>query len=483
VIHVFQHYVPARKLVMVLSETWLLFGVFAVGSRVRISPPSIRLHEVYDARWSALLAAAACQVVLMFQDLYDWRVSVIPRERHPRILAACGIAFVVLAAVFFFAVPAVSLPLAFGSIDESDPQSRTWRFIGTVLAAFLALAGWRSLFHGFFGRWRFAERLLILGSGEFALSLAREIADRRDSGFEIAAMVPGPNEPKRRLRRRDPVVPQVDRHLSELYDVARELRVHRVVVALQDRRAALPVEALLRCRLNGIRIEEREFVYERVTGKIAVEALRPSYLIFSDGFHKTRLTTVCKRSLDLLLSTVGLLLSLPLTIATALAIKLDSPGPLFIRQPRVGKDGRPFVLHKFRTMRADAEKDTGPVWARAYDDRVTRVGRILRKTRIDEIPQMWNVLRAEMSFVGPRPERPFFVEELAHEIPYYMERLTVKPGITGWAQICYPYGSSKGDAIQKLQYDLYYIKNLSLFFDVTILLRTVKVVLLREGAR
>ncbi|HKE02314.1 MAG TPA: TIGR03013 family XrtA/PEP-CTERM system glycosyltransferase [Planctomycetota bacterium] len=478
---VFQHYISARRLLMVLSETWLFFFVFAVGATIRVGPLAFDSQAAWHSRWSALLAAAICQVVLMFQDLYDWRISALPRERNPRIVAACGIAFVVLAAVFFY-FQAATLGVAFG-LPTEDLQTRTWRFIGTVIAAFTALAFWRSLFHAFFGRWRFAERVLILGGGELAASLAREIADHRDSGFEVAAMVSGPNEPLRRPRRRDPVVPYLRRDLGDLYDVARELRVHRVVVALQDRRATLPVDALLKCRLNGIRIDEREQVYERVTGKLAVEVMRPSYIIFSEGFRKAPLALAVKRALDVVLSATGLLVSLPITVAIAIAIRVDSPGSVFFRQPRVGKDGRAFVLFKFRSMRADAEKGTGPVWAQLHDDRVTRVGKFIRKTRIDEIPQMWNVLRGEMSFVGPRPERPFFVEELASEIPYYMERLTVKPGITGWAQICYPYGSSKGDAIQKLQYDLYYIKNLSLLFDLTILLRTVKVVLLREGAR
>jgi sugar transferase (PEP-CTERM system associated) len=314
------------------------------------------------------------------------------------------------------------------------------------------------------------------------MSLAREIFENRDCGLEIAGCIPGPNEPPPRLRRRDPDVKILDRPARELFDVARELRVQRVIVALQDRRQALPIEQLLKCRLSGIRIEERELLYEKVTGRIAVEALRPSYLIFSEGFNKSLLTRALKRALDIVASIVGLTLTFPALLATAIAVKLDSEGPIFYRQERVGRDGRPFMLVKFRSMRSDAEKSTGPVWAKANDDRITRVGRFIRRVRIDEIPQMWNVLRGEMSFVGPRPERPTFTEELAKEIPYFLERLTVKPGITGWAQVCYPYGNTKADAIQKLQYDLYYIKSMGLIFDITVLFRTVKVVILRRGA-
>jgi sugar transferase (PEP-CTERM system associated) len=479
-IRVFQHYISARKLALVLTETLLLFLIFAAGSSVRFAPFGFVREALYGARYSALLAAVVCQITLGFQDLYEWRISAQRRERNPRLVAACGISFVVLATIFFYFQLATE-NLGFGPGGE-DIRVRTWRFIATVVCAFIGIGLFRAVFHGVFGKWGLEERILILGSGELALSLAREIAEHRDCGFEIAGLVPGPNETPKHLRRRDPNVPYLERSAAELYDMARELRVQRVIIALQDRRQALPIEQLLRCRLSGIRIEERELLYERVTGRIAVEALRPSYLIFSEGFSKSQLTLALKRFLDVLASLLGLLITLPVMIATAIAIKIDSRGPVFYKQERVGRDGKPFMLVKFRSMRADAERHTGPVWARANDARITQVGRFIRKVRIDEIPQMWNVLRGEMSFVGPRPERKFFTDELAKEIPYFLERLTVKPGLTGWAQVCYPYGNTKADAIQKLQYDLFYVKNMSLLFDVTVILRTVKVVLLQRGA-
>jgi sugar transferase (PEP-CTERM system associated) len=254
-----------------------------------------------------------------------------------------------------------------------------------------------------------------------------------------------------------------------------------VVVAQIERRGQFPAKALLDCRLQGIQVEDWPTFYEKATGKILVTSLRPSWLIFADGFVKTRRTEVVKRFLDMSLAFIGLVLALPVMAAVAIAIKLDSRGAVLFRQPRLGQNGSVFILNKFRSMREDAEKDTGPVWARNSDPRATRIGALLRKTRLDELPQLFNVLVGHMSFIGPRPERPEFVYDLQKAIPYYMERLSVKPGITGWAQVRYPYGASVDDALQKLQYDLYYIKNLSLFLDLLILLNTVQVVLFARG--
>jgi len=222
--------------------------------------------------------------------------------------------------------------------------------------------------------------------------------------------------------------------------------------------------------------------YERITGKILLDDLKPSWFIFSDGFRAARGTRIVKRAVDVILASIGLLCAAPLMLLTAMAIRLDSPGPVLYCQDRVGENGREFTLCKFRSMRADAERGT-PVWAKDKDDRVTRVGRFIRLTRLDELPQLWNVLRGDMSFVGPRPERRYFVEQLAAVIPFYRERHVVKPGVTGWAQVRYRYGSSVEDAREKLQYDLYYIKHLSIVFDLTIVADTVKVILSRRGAK
>jgi sugar transferase (PEP-CTERM system associated) len=271
--------------------------------------------------------------------------------------------------------------------------------------------------------------------------------------------------------------------LANLRDLCRVEGISRVVVALRERRGKVPVDRLLACRMDGVQIEERESMYERLTGKLAVESMRPSYLIYGRGFARDPMTMVLKRVIDILASLIGLVVSLPLCLIAAVAVKLTSRGPVFFSQERTGQDGHPFRLIKFRTMRVDAERESGPVWAQKNDSRVTPVGRVLRLSRIDEIPQFLNILRGQMSFVGPRPERPHFVEQLTHEIPFYPLRHTVKPGLTGWAQVRHPYGASIEDAQEKLRYDLYYIKNTTPLFDLNIILRTVAVILGGQGAR
>jgi lipopolysaccharide/colanic/teichoic acid biosynthesis glycosyltransferase len=266
-----------------------------------------------------------------------------------------------------------------------------------------------------------------------------------------------------------------------LFDLVHKLEVDVVVVAIEDRRDRLPTEQLLHCRLAGIPVREQEAVYEQITGKIAVEALRPSYLIFNEGFSRHPWNELSKRAVDVLLASLLLVFTWPLMIATAIAVRMDSEGPILFSQERVGRDGKLFTLMKFRSMLADAEKMTGPVWATQDDPRITRVGRFIRRTRLDELPQIFNVLAGHMSLVGPRPERQHFVDDLAAKIPYFRQRHIVKPGLTGWAQINYRYGSTFEDALQKLQYDLFYIKNQSLLFDLSILFNTVKIVILRKG--
>lgn len=269
---------------------------------------------------------------------------------------------------------------------------------------------------------------------------------------------------------------------NQIFSICRKNQIDRIIVALDERRGRLPLEQLLSCRMKGIRVDDGLDFSEHLAGKIAVENLYPSSLIFSNGFKGTALYKRIKRAIDIIFSVIGFIIFSPLFLIIPLAIKLDSRGPVFYRQERVGEDGITFELLKFRSMRVDAEKD-GPVWAMEKDPRITRVGKVIRKLRFDEIPQIVNVLRGEMSFVGPRPERPFFAEKLKREIPFYYHRHAIKPGITGWAQLYYPYGASKEDALEKLKYDLYYIKNMSPFLDLTIILETIKVVLFGRGSR
>jgi sugar transferase (PEP-CTERM system associated) len=270
---------------------------------------------------------------------------------------------------------------------------------------------------------------------------------------------------------------------STLRALQKNRGVDRVIVAMSDRRGTMPVRELLDLRLSGIKVEEATALLEKVSGKIEVDELSPSWLIFSEGFRLNPSFLMARRFISTVVSLAGLLLVLPLLPLMALAVKLTSPGPVLYRQKRVGRYGVLFDCYKFRTMRADAEAEAGPTWAGDDDPRTTLVGRVLRRTRLDEIPQLWNVLRGDMGFVGPRPERPEFVEWLSREIPYYHLRHIIRPGLTGWAQVRYQYGASLEESKEKLRYDLYYIKNISLSLDLLIVLHTIKIVLLGRGSR
>jgi sugar transferase (PEP-CTERM system associated) len=325
----------------------------------------------------------------------------------------------------------------------------------------------------------FKRRVLVYGVGQrtAAISSLRRRSDRR--GFEIVGFVQPDGES---------VTVPVDRVLEAsagILDLCSRFDVHEIVVAMEDRRRGFPILGLLECRLAGLDVTELLTFLERETGRVRIDVLNPSWMIFGDGFRRDTLRLFSSRTLDLVASALLVTLSLPIMLLTMLAIKLEDGwrAPIFYGQARVGLGGQTFIVLKFRSMRTDAERDGQAQWAQKSDPRVTRVGAVIRKLRIDELPQILNVLAGHMSFVGPRPERPQFVAELAQKIPYYVQRHCVKPGITGWAQLCYPYGSSEQDALEKLQYDLYYIKNNTLLFDLAILVQTAEVVFMGKGAR
>jgi sugar transferase (PEP-CTERM system associated) len=322
-------------------------------------------------------------------------------------------------------------------------------------------------------------RILIFGAGP-AAELVGDTLNRSDPNAHIVGFVPGPNE-------RETAVPS-NRILhadgTGLAALSHKLRVDEIVVALTERRAgSMPLRQLLDCKVSGVKVHDLNTHFEKTLGQIRIDFLNASWLIFGDGFNQGALRTAVKRVFDIFSASLLLLVSLPVMAVTALVIKLESPGPVLYRQERVGLNGRTFSIAKFRSMRSDAEKDGKPVWASANDSRVTTVGAFIRKVRIDELPQLFNVLKGEMSLVGPRPERPFFVDQLTQEIPFYALRHSVKPGVTGWAQVRYPYGATVEDSLQKLQYDLYYVKNHTLFLDLVVLMETVGVVLTGKGAR
>jgi sugar transferase (PEP-CTERM system associated) len=323
------------------------------------------------------------------------------------------------------------------------------------------------------------ERILIVGSGKLAVEVAREVLNRPDAGYRIIGFVGTDSE----LLGKSLINPRVIGLTEQLTSIVKKEGIDRIVVAMGERRGLLPTDRLLELSLAGnVSIEEGASFYERVTGRVSLNMIRPSWMIFSGRGRQARITTVSRNAVHWLVALIGFILSLPIMTLTAILIKLESKGPVFYKQERVGKNGHAFVLMKFRSMKVDAEK-SGPVWASKGDDRTTRVGRIIRKVRIDEIPQFWNILRGEMSFVGPRPERPHFVSQLADEIPYYEQRHLIAPGLTGWAQIKYPYGASIEDARQKLQYDLFYIKNYSLLLDAIIMFETIKIIIFGRGAQ
>jgi sugar transferase (PEP-CTERM system associated) len=343
--------------------------------------------------------------------------------------------------------------------------------LGLVILT-VGMFGWRAAYSWLAQQPYLRERVYVLGTGERAQRLVNGLRARPELGIEVA----GWSGNVEGAVTRDSVASHLMEHIHQQ-------RVHRVIVAMPDRRGTLPVHELLQLRLHGVKVEEATSWLERMSGSIEVEQLYPSWLIFAEGFRFSAGLRILRRLLSTLVAALLLLLSLPLLPFVILLIKLDSSGPVLYRQERVGRAGVRFYCYKFRTMRRDAEADTGPTWADNNDPRITRIGRILRISRLDEIPQLWCVLRGDMAFIGPRPERPEFVEWLSREIPYYPVRHAVRPGITGWAQVRYKYGNTLEDAREKLQYDLYYIKNGSLGLDLLIMLETIKIVTLGRGAQ
>ena len=453
---VFNRHVSTRGLTVFGFETVLISGSIIAAALMHGS-----FDVAMSALWKILLATGVCELCFYYNDLYDLNVVERKSELIARTLQAAGAAAIALAAVSLV-IP--SLIIGHGIFVTS---------LGLML---VAIPLWRIAFDGLSHDPALEQRVLIVGTGQTARMLAQQIGTQRDFAYHLVGFVDD-GEGHHAVRQHD-----VLGFTSDISRIVAERHIDRIVVGLSDRRGRLPIESLLRAKLSGVRVEDATTTYERLTGKILIEDLKPSWVIFSDGFHASRFTRVMKRLVDLVFAVAGLVLAVPLMALTAAAIRLGSPGPILYRQERVGEGGRTFTLYKFRSMGADAERGT-PVWARDQDDRVTRVGRIIRLTRVDELPQLWNVLKGDMSFVGPRPERPYFVRQLAAAIPFYMERHAVKPGVTGWAQVKYRYGASVEDAMEKLRYDLYYIKHLSIVFDLTIAIDTVKVILSGKGAK
>ena len=455
----------SRTVLLLLAEAALVYGaiIAAVYLRVGVNGAPYELIEK-NGYLKAGVATFFCLAAFYLFDLYDFVVMHDRRELVLRLIQALGLAWIALAFAFY-AFPALML-------------GRSISLIALPLALGLGVA-WRVTIHWFLGHPGIGEKILIVGSGQQAVEVAREVLNRPDAGFRIVGFVGTDSE----LLGKSLINPRVIGLTEQLDAIVKREGIDRLVVAMGERRGQLPTDRLLQLSLAGdVSIEEGASFYERVTGRVSLNMMRPSWLIFGGRGRQARLTAIARNVVHWVVALLGFLLCLPVILVTAILIKLDSRGPVFYKQERVGKNGRTFVLVKFRSMKVDAEK-SGPVWASKGDDRTTRVGRIIRKARIDEIPQFWNILRGEMSFVGPRPERPHFVAQLAEEIPYYEQRHLIAPGLTGWAQIKYPYGASIEDARQKLQYDLFYIKNYSLLLDAVIMFETIKIILFGRGAQ
>jgi sugar transferase (PEP-CTERM system associated) len=459
--------VPISIAVLAFVEAAIAFLSVYAAALIRFEIPLSRLpllQQDIGALWPrAAMFALIVVVCLMAFGLYSARQraqlsGVLVRVAATLVVAACAVAAV------FYLLPSIHL----------------WRGVEALAVVFAGcgIVLSRVVFVHVVNQEIFKRRVLVYGAGAAAASLAslRRSADRR--GFQLLGFVPPPEEPR--------AVPE-ERLLDpqgNLRALCERFNVNEVVVAMDDRRRGFPIRDLLECRLAGVDVTELLTFLERETGRVRLDVLNPSWMIFGQGFRRDPVRLFSSRLLDLAASLVVLAVSLPAMLVTVIAIKIEDglTAPALYSQRRVGLGGREFKVLKFRSMRQDAEAN-GAVWAQRSDPRVTRVGAVIRKLRIDELPQILNVLRGHMSFIGPRPERPEFVAELAEKIPYYVQRHCVKPGITGWAQLCYPYGSSEQDALEKLQYDLYYIKNNNLLFDLAILVQTAEVVLLGKGAR
>jgi len=459
-LRIFSHYFPTHTLFQIVVDAIILFlGVTAV---IVLQP------DVGVTAWRTVLPSALCFAIAMivlngatgfYRPVSGRRL----KDVVARVLVGVVVSIPVAYGVFSV--------LPWGEFASEAGEMSVVLVLGLILSV-----------RGFSNRGSrssvLMRRVLVLGTGSEAESVERALHDPALRGLQIAGFMPLSND--------EEVSVSADRVFTgrKLMDVVDAENVNEIIVAVRERRGGvLPLRELLDCKMRGVRVFDLSSFFERARGQVRIDSLRASWLIYGDGFRQGIMRTVVKRFFDLIVSFILLTLALPVMLVTVLAIKFEDGGPVTYRQVRVGQNGRQFKVIKFRSMRTDAEKDGTPKWAVANDDRITRVGRLIRKLRIDELPQLFNVFMGDMSLVGPRPERPFFVDQLTAEIPFYAVRHCVKPGVTGWAQVRYQYGASVDDAVQKLQYDLYYVKNHTLLLDMVVLAETVRVVLTGEGAQ
>jgi sugar transferase (PEP-CTERM system associated) len=455
-VRLFQIYFPVRILVLLVGEALVVSTSFLAAILIQFGPDYYLVLNYENGFQKILLVTTSALLCAYYFDLYVPKQVVSSEETYFRLLLVVALLCFLLALIGFFA-PAFML-------------GRNVFITGLIILTF-ALVVWRSLYLWLIRHPYLCERVFVLGSGERAAKVVSAIRERRDLGMEVVGSsdLNGDSDS--------------DSFTKALASLPGKRPVETVIVALENRRGTMPLRELLDLRLNGMRIDDANVLLEKVAGKIDVDGLHPSALIFSDGFRIKDSVLFARRGISIIVSLTILLVCAPLIPLIALLIKVTSPGPVLFTQERVGRNGKSFKLLKFRSMQHLAEASTGATWADKNDARITTVGRFLRKTRLDEIPQIWNVLKGDMGFVGPRPERPEFVQWLSQAIPYYSLRHIVRPGLTGWAQVSYEYGASLEQSKEKLAYDLYYIKHMCLSLDLLIMFKTVKTVLLARGSR
>ncbi|MCB1971016.1 MAG: TIGR03013 family PEP-CTERM/XrtA system glycosyltransferase [Geminicoccaceae bacterium] len=453
---IFGHYIDRRLAVLAAGDGLVLLTFFYIGYFTRYANPDSFASELLIYLPHAAIFAGTAMLCMVAIGLYERGIELTARSVTTRLAMAFTATFIMLAVISYVI-----------------PEAKIWRsaLIIAIPGAFLAILALRLLLQSSpLGR-SFERRILIVGEPRLMDHVGKIVADNRHSAIRVVD----------RLRVDSAIVRAND--LTTLRRYAEDHDVSEIVVAVEDSQAPnVPIRPLLECRLAGLPLSDHVAFAERETGRVDLTQLQKSWLIFSDGFDSSRLDLVAKRILDVVISLFVLILCVPLMLMAAIAVKLEDGGPVIYSQTRVGRNGQLFMLHKFRSMRTDAEK-LGAQWAAENDPRVTRTGRFLRATRIDELPQLWNVLHGEMSFVGPRPERPVFVTELERELPYFNERHRIKPGISGWAQVNHEYAATIEDTRVKLEYDMYYVKNWSLFLDFLIIAQTLRVVFTGNGAR
>lgn len=462
------HYVPRRSLILALSESVLFLMALMLATVLRFMDFAVaRDYLSHPQNWLRFASVTLiCQLALYYNELYEVRVASSRGAKLARAFAAMGIALMALSLLYYLV-----------------PAFRMERGIA-VLAAVLSitlLVTWRLTLERTKVFSRPLERILVMGMGQHGINLAAEIMRRPELQYKVVGFLDEQGSSISSMGK-TVVTPGIIGAVSQVDEIAAREAVDRVVISLAERRGIMPIRQLAALRLQGMPIEEAQSVYERLTGRLPLEQLQHSWLVLSEGFRKSRFAVAAKRVTDILISFVLIVLSAPLMLAVALAIMLESGRPVLFRQERVGLGGRRFKIFKFRSMTIGSDKDK-PSWTAEGDSRITRVGAFIRKYRLDELPQLVNILRGEMSLVGPRPEVPYFCDLLEREIPFFNLRHSVRPGLTGWAQVKYQYGASLEQTKTKFEYDLFYIKHLSVLFDLTIILETAKVVLIGKGAK